>query len=269
MTPSLHHALITAALTAAALFPLRAADGRIPIASVPYTITQPGVYYLTRDLTLASGSAITVNASNVEVDLAGHTLTLGDTFGIPIAIGSTSGNIRITNGRLLGGQFGVDIEPSVADAFYQLDHLTLSGQSFAGIYVFPPTLGTFSRVVIEDNNVTASANYGIELAYIENGRIERNLVNHCQLGFYIRNSQFNRIDHNVITGNTGNGIYLTTSNHNTLDWNSAVGNGNTGFNLNNGGNNIYSNNRLSGNTSGNVFTAGVSAGGNNAGAANF
>ena len=53
-------------------------EPRTPIAALPYTITQPGSYYLTRSLTASSGSdSIVIQASNVSLDLNGFVLDGG------------------------------------------------------------------------------------------------------------------------------------------------------------------------------------------------
>src|SRR5688572_6092132 len=60
-------------------------EPRTPISSLPFTISQPGSYYLTADLTGVSGQAgITVAADNVTIDLRGYTLrgVAGSTGGI-------------------------------------------------------------------------------------------------------------------------------------------------------------------------------------------
>ena len=51
-------------------------EPRRPISSLPYTISTPGSYYLTGDLTLTSTTVpgITVNADNVTIDLMGYSL---------------------------------------------------------------------------------------------------------------------------------------------------------------------------------------------------
>src|SRR5438093_7812333 len=48
--------------------PILADEARIPIFQ-PATITQPGYYILTRDLSPASGTAITIQSDGVTVDL--------------------------------------------------------------------------------------------------------------------------------------------------------------------------------------------------------
>jgi hypothetical protein len=49
--------------------------GQTAIASLPFTITNSGSYYLTKNLTYSTGSAgITVSADNVTIDLGGFSL---------------------------------------------------------------------------------------------------------------------------------------------------------------------------------------------------
>lgn len=93
----------------------RADQGRIPIFG-PVTITQPGSYVLTRDITVSSGTPINIQASNVTIDLNGHSLTNSPTGGRLITIFSPSTNIRIANGRLVGGVRGIDYNTSTGNA---------------------------------------------------------------------------------------------------------------------------------------------------------
>jgi len=52
------------------------AEGETPIDKVPFVITEPGTYIVTKDLS-ADASAIAIQADNVTVDLNGHTVTFG------------------------------------------------------------------------------------------------------------------------------------------------------------------------------------------------
>src|SRR5262249_38758199 len=53
-------------------------EPRTPISSLPYTIISPGSYYVTTNLTGMSGAhGITVNASDVTLDLGGFSLIGG------------------------------------------------------------------------------------------------------------------------------------------------------------------------------------------------
>jgi hypothetical protein len=82
--------------------PLDQVEPRIPITSVPITISESGSYYLTKNLT-ASGTAITVSADDVTIDLCGFTLT-----------GPDSGN---NCGVYIGGKKNVEIRNGIIRDF--------------------------------------------------------------------------------------------------------------------------------------------------------
>ena len=54
-------------------------EAAIPINSVPYTINSPGIYYLANDIISHANAKITISASNVVLDLGGHTLQVSST----------------------------------------------------------------------------------------------------------------------------------------------------------------------------------------------
>ena len=72
-----------------------------PISSVPYTINQPGSYYLSRNLTMtADSNGITVKADNVTIDLMGFTLKgrgTGEKDGITM---NGRSNVEVRNGTV-------------------------------------------------------------------------------------------------------------------------------------------------------------------------
>lgn len=49
-------------------------DGCLAISSAPFTISNPGSYCLTKDISITTGTAIQINSSDVTLDLGGHTL---------------------------------------------------------------------------------------------------------------------------------------------------------------------------------------------------
>ena len=51
-------------------------EPRTPISSLPYTISEPGSYYVTGNLS-STGSGIVIQASGVTVDLMGFSVTRG------------------------------------------------------------------------------------------------------------------------------------------------------------------------------------------------
>ncbi len=86
-------------------------DNRTPISSIPFTINQPGSYYLTGNFTNATTNAdgITIDANNVTLDMNGFTLS-GNTSTDPnnpvqsgddgIVVLGDQDNIRIYNGHV-------------------------------------------------------------------------------------------------------------------------------------------------------------------------
>ena len=85
-------------------------EPRTPISGLPFTISQSGSYYLTRNLqfTAASGVAITIAANDVTLDLMGFTLSStalvsdaaisvsGDSKGLCIINGNIAGTTTVT-----------------------------------------------------------------------------------------------------------------------------------------------------------------------------
>jgi hypothetical protein len=81
-------------------------EARTPISSVPFTINQSGSYYLTNNVSVSSGDAITIAVSHVTLDLNGFTVgstqpTASTACGI--LLGSGLRNIRIANGFIESG----------------------------------------------------------------------------------------------------------------------------------------------------------------------
>ncbi len=299
MLSSRHIAIRSAAaasLLVAAWAPARASDGRIPVYQ-PTTIAQPGSYYVTRDIVAPSGSiAILISDDNVTLDLAGHTLSTSGQVACVFGVGHV--NVRIANGRIVGGVTGVYLD--LGD--YVVERLDVRGQSnpsgvAIGIEV-GYSLTQPTRAIVRDCKVVGDENggpsRGIVMNRVEGGTVESNTVLTATTdGIYLHDCGGVTLDRNhvcacggnavwldtsidcVLTRNTalgsGYGIYLTSSNANSLDGNVCARNNNAGVMLSGGSTrNLYSNNRLHYNAGGNSFgTGNVSAGGNNAGGANF
>jgi len=93
-----------------------------PISSLPFTITQPGSYYLTRNLSVASGNGITIDADGVTLDLMGFTLSgpgsNTGSYGITSDPVTTRRNNTIRNGVLRGWTTGV-LTPNFIRSTYE------------------------------------------------------------------------------------------------------------------------------------------------------
>ncbi|MHC4334199.1 MAG: right-handed parallel beta-helix repeat-containing protein [Planctomycetota bacterium] len=82
-------------------------EPRVPISSLPYTISASGSYYLTGDLTTDSNS-ISVEANDVTIDLMGYSLTGSGSAGCGAWMGySPKSNIEIRNGTVRNFLLGV------------------------------------------------------------------------------------------------------------------------------------------------------------------
>ena len=85
----------------------------IPGGTAPFTISSPGSYYLTGNVSITSGSStngITVNASNVTIDLNGFDFAgSGASSGTGIFIGGGVSNVTIGNGTIRNwGSHGIN-----------------------------------------------------------------------------------------------------------------------------------------------------------------
>lgn len=112
-------------------------EPRTPIASVPFTITNPGSYYLTTNLTTdTSGilSGILIEASDVTLDLNGFALMTTNDSGIGIAFVSSITNITVRNGSIDGWSAGVrPFEPFAPVSNLVLERLNVSDCTQGGI----------------------------------------------------------------------------------------------------------------------------------------
>lgn len=103
--------------------------------SFPITISAPGSYFLTRDLTAATDAdGIHITSSDVALDLNGFTLT-GTAFrtGVNVIAGGAQ-RIVIRNGSVTSWDFGVDLGNSVGA---QADSLIVSNNSGTGLTLGP------------------------------------------------------------------------------------------------------------------------------------
>lgn len=209
--------------------------GRTPISSIPFTISQPGSYYLTQNLSGTSG--ITISASNVHIDLNGNALsgTAGNTVA-GIGYSGTISNITITNGFITNwGKEGINLSASSA---VSLSDIVVSGNGLDGIYSGNKTIVT--RIIAHDNgsdgidlgesstieNSVAedNVNDGIEL---DHGGIIKNCVAKSNMGIGFRTTNFAVLTECTSQSNTSHG-FSTGTGSNIYKCN-AKSNGQNGF----------------------------------------
>jgi parallel beta-helix repeat protein len=219
-------------------------DPRTPISTAPYTISSPGSYYLTTNLTVAGGDAIDINASGVTLDLNGFTIssTASSASGNAIHLASASANsdITIVNGHIVSGVpsasgFDHGITANGTPSNILVSGVSVSGCGFDGINVG-------DQSIVKD--CTVSSNYlGI---IVGNNSIVSgcNASGNTSAGIYV-------YDNCTVTGCTASGGTsdgIVVGNNSTVSGCTASGNGGFGIFLNS------SNCTVSGcNASGNIF----------------
>ena len=187
-------------------------EPRTPISSLPYTISSPGSYYLTGDLN-SSTSGITINSSDVELDLNGFTLTGTASFD---GINSGFNQITLRNGRVHGFLIGVGL----AGDDNEVDDVAVSNSALNGVTV--GDRGVVRRVRAIANGLTGIA------ADSFNDRIS---VFDSEADFnggdgISAREGASRIERNTVNFNAGHGINVTNDNvviGNSLQSNNASG----------------------------------------------
>jgi hypothetical protein len=189
-------------------------EARTPISSAPFTILQPGSYYLTTNVTVSSGYAIAITANNVTLDLNGFTIAST----APVASGDTaillSGsltNIAIRNGHISSGVtnngagvysgsgFGYGVSFSGFPYNARVSGLSVSGCQYHGIY-----LG-YNSTVVEACVVNTVGAYGIQAQSVSDST-----ANDCGTTAISANTANNCIG--SVSG-SGSGVYATTANN--------------------------------------------------------
>ena len=187
-------------LAALSVLPLRADEGRIPIYRSG-TITAPGAYVLTRDISVTGGNAITIQASGVTLDLNGRAVSSSSSSGNLIQINDGAIDVTILNGRLYGGNNGinyvtsnsnamgprikgVDIQHLAGDGIYiagaayiEISNCRIEWATRNGIYVSGAAANWFTRNArIVDNDIISPGWNGIVLHQLQGGEVAGNMV---------------------------------------------------------------------------------------------
>lgn len=160
-------------------------EARIPIDSVPYSIDDPGSYYLTTNLTTpANTAAITVTVSNVSIDLNGFSLTGQNSGDTGIQVQDKQQNISVRNGSISGfGNAGITGQISSS----RFEKLLVSNNGGSGIIVT-------DDCEVRDCVVTHMGDGGFAVGIVANNGC---LIVHCVANFDSGGGIFVR-DHNTI-----------------------------------------------------------------------
>jgi parallel beta-helix repeat protein len=244
--------------------PVHAVDGVLEInqakvmgsGGFPFTITEPGSYRLTSDLTVGDDATngINISAGDVTLDLNGFTIR-GPSNGNSSGIRSGQGNIRIRNGTIIAfGSHGVwiDFGAIVEDVRVignGLGGVTLSGAGSQVVNCLVVsngstgiTLGNAAKVT----GTTSSFNSGHGIQVSAGSVVSGNTAtNNSQDGISADQST---LSGNTVSANGGDGVYCSTC---TVTGNTVSANAKYGlrfFDVHSG----YANNVINGNTDGAV-----------------
>lgn len=250
--------------------------GVIPISEVT-TITVPGKYIVTQDISTPSGTLIQVDVSNVTIDLNGHVLsTTATTSGNYVIRSVDQTLIRLENGTVQGGFEAISF--SSADSDFAVENLRIAGFSSAGISISGNGPSSPNRIVAANNIITCptgGSRYGISATYIENGRFTDNQVSLCSgAGISLWYPSNSLLGHNTVSANVHglellggsylkiieniasgdfHGIYMDQVHNSELAGNIASNNGSTGIQIQNCNYNSIHSNTASGNNTNGIF----------------
>lgn len=189
-------------------------EPRTPISSTPFTISASGSYYLTTNVTVSAGDAITIDANNVTLDLNGFTVSstqnpattnLGILLGgnrsvtnVTIVNGFISSGVTNNNGMYSGSGFGYGISG------WNFGHINVRaiGVSVSGCLNNGIDLGLSSSVV-ESCTVCGSGFNGISAESVYNSTAR-------DCGYY---GIYAAVANNCSSRGDGNGMFAFTANN--------------------------------------------------------
>jgi len=183
-----------------------------PISALPFTINDPGHYYLTRDLGINSAHAIIVNAADVSIDLGGFTLSGNDSgAGNGININSAAADrLTVENGTIR--DFGTGIFGLASDdARYR--NLTLYSNS-TGVVL--GVGGVISGCVARENvdGVYIAGNFVVVRDCVITGSLQRGVV--VNDGLFSGLIERTRIETNNTFSNANGGGIMSDGNRLTV-----------------------------------------------------
>ncbi|HTR40938.1 MAG TPA: hypothetical protein VMH87_04930 [Pseudomonadales bacterium] len=201
-------------------------EPRIPISSAPFTIAQPGSYYLTTNITVSTATAIIIATNGVTLDLSGFTIssTAVSANGTGISINSGLRNITIANGFIQGSvtnngsgvYSGGGFSYGIYYTLNQPVNVLVSRVSISGCQNYGIFLNNAESTVVESCTVQTVGSYGIVASTIKQSSafdcggsaIDGDEVSDCRgqctgngTGVY-----GNVVQNCCGTGNNGNGV---------------------------------------------------------------
>lgn len=257
-------------LAAPIVLPAFADEGRIPIYQ-PTSITTPGHYVVTRNISIVAGDVIRIASNNVALDLNGHTLSSSATTGNIVSVSAGLSEVSVRNGRLSGGSHGVHASDGNR---VRLERLEISDSADAGIRLAhmdfaevlscrvvgansSSALGTDLGAIhidgtpvdgrVDDNTVISTFFDGIRLEGLQSGEVARNVVlspsllcSSCGSGLLITGNGGNHVESNILRDGRGPGMIIASPGSH-IHKNSVTGNAEGGISIASNGNQVLEN----------------------------
>ena len=185
----------------------------IPITGLPYTISAPGTYTLSADLpfTTPGGTALTINSSNVILDLGGHAIT---NFSAPSSTNPATGvyasagrlsAVTVRNGTIAGFDTGIEIDGGTFIA----NTITISGI----------TLNVFNADV-----APPLGKYGIYFYFVKNSQVTNCIINNTEYAIIDDNGESANVYTNVKIQSSANPFLASNNSSNTFPTFNTLGN---------------------------------------------
>ncbi|THB75951.1 MAG: right-handed parallel beta-helix repeat-containing protein [Desulfobacteraceae bacterium] len=180
------------------------------IKSLPYTISEPGFYFIRKNLN-SGGAGIIVEADHVTIDLMGFVLTgpgAGNNHGVYM---NGRSNVEIRNGTVTNfGKYGIYEQSQSSGRDHRILNIRSTLNNGGGIYLY----GKSAQI----ENCTASENLGSGIFAGQASKVTGNTAR-VNEGDGIYGNGGNLIYNNVCRENVGNGIFAaagSTVTQNTL-----------------------------------------------------
>jgi parallel beta-helix repeat protein len=204
-------------------------EPRTPISSIPYTITTPGSYYVTSNLTAPTNGdyGIMIGCGDVTIDLNGFTIqpTAPGNTGCGILVTGTYTNIVVRNGTVTGwGLNGIDAWSYGYPRNMLFEKITVSGNTDYGIF-------SEAGSVIRDCLAIDNGDSGF---YSQGGEISGCVARNNGIGFTAYNCS---LWHCGSEYNNGVGFYIGSARALDCD---CIFNGSHGFDCYLSGNELHS-----------------------------
>jgi parallel beta-helix repeat protein len=193
---------------------------------LPYIINAPGNYIVAENLTMTTGTAITIVARNARLDLNGFTISgpvlvkddcppTTPFFTTGIRVEGAKG-ARISNGRIEGFAIGISLSNAVNT---HVNGLTVEQTCWYGIELY-----LSNENFINNNPLTNNFSSGIRSVDSHNNLITANTILNNDAGISMDGSNGNTLSGNTISSHPTFGIVMGCSSNNYVEGNSVTGN---------------------------------------------